>query len=30
VLRRAALLGIEVPVTATLHHVLLGKYGSAD
>lgn len=30
VLRRAAVLGIEVPVTATLHHVLLGKYGSAD
>lgn len=30
VLRRAGLLGIEVPVTATLHHVLLGKYGSSD
>jgi len=30
ILRRAALLGIEVPVTATLHHVLLGKYGSSD
>ncbi|GAB4350221.1 MAG: 2-dehydropantoate 2-reductase [Immundisolibacter sp.] len=29
VLRRAGQLGIEVPVTATLHHVLLGKYGSA-
>lgn len=30
VLRRAALLGIEVPVTATLHHILLGKYGTSD
>jgi len=30
ILRRAALLGIEVPVTATLHHILLGKYGSSD
>lgn len=30
ILRRAGLLGIEVPVTATLHHILLGKYGSSD
>lgn len=30
VLRRAGQLGIEVPVTATLHHILLGKYGSSD
>ena len=30
ILRRAALLCIEVPVTATLHHILLGKYGSGD
>jgi 2-dehydropantoate 2-reductase len=30
ILRRAGLLGIQVPVTATLHHILLGKYGSSD
>ncbi len=30
ILRRAGQLGIEVPVTATLHHILMGKYGSGD
>ncbi|WP_448505851.1 ketopantoate reductase family protein [Immundisolibacter sp.] len=30
ILRRAGVLGIQVPVTATLHHILLGKYGSSD
>lgn len=29
VVRRAAALGIEVPVTATLHHLLAGRYGNA-
>lgn len=29
VLRRATLLGIQTPVTATLHHLLAGRYGEA-
>jgi 2-dehydropantoate 2-reductase len=29
ILRRASVLGIEVPVTATLHHLLAGLYGAA-
>lgn len=30
VVRRATALGIEVPVTATLHHLLAGRYGKAS